>query len=389
MVILITRGCDEIIGVRLMLQLSALWRGSLLSLQSWRICGMPEAYLHMGAIDNALCSFIEETSVVFTASLCVAEGKRGNEVAMGPGDAVQGKTSQTDGLECLVFGGLLHRHSPLTPFELKTTVCPIKITQSFTIRLLQLMLNVGRCFTSIPLTWVESSCCDHVKSRQRSLIQCVLKIKTTGFDIETVDFDIDGIVMKFANAKGYKRTKNSDCIGLVRGNRTYDHRCLVPVTNKQETWNYDVSRICSQFDALVVFTTSLCVTEGKRGNEVATGPRDAVQGKTSQTDDLECLVFGGLLHRHTILHNLPIAADVECRQRSLIQCVLKRKTTGFDIETVDFDIDGIVMRRKPQPDTSRAASVFSGHQDIQFDKNEKISRATVRTYLFKAAKNEG
>ncbi|GJY60581.1 hypothetical protein Tco_0461238, partial [Tanacetum coccineum] len=40
----------------------------------------------------------------------IGEGKRGNEVEAGIGDAVQGKTSQMGSLECLVFDGLLHRH---------------------------------------------------------------------------------------------------------------------------------------------------------------------------------------------------------------------------------------------------------------------------------------
>ncbi|GJY24404.1 hypothetical protein Tco_0398062 [Tanacetum coccineum] len=88
------------------------------------------------------------------------------------------------------------------------------------------------------------------------------------------------------------------------------------------------------------------IMNGKRGNEVEAGIGDAVQGKTSQMGSLECLVFDGLLHRHTILHNPPIAADTanNCRrQRPLIQWVLKRKTTPFDIEAVDFDADGIVV----------------------------------------------
>ncbi|GJQ96421.1 hypothetical protein Tco_0007560 [Tanacetum coccineum] len=56
----------------------------------------------MGAMDKALYSFIKETS-----------GKRWNEVEAGLGDAVQGKTSETGCLECLVFGGLLHQYSGL------------------------------------------------------------------------------------------------------------------------------------------------------------------------------------------------------------------------------------------------------------------------------------
>ncbi|GKA86383.1 hypothetical protein Tco_0808094, partial [Tanacetum coccineum] len=37
--------------------------------------------------------------------------------------------------------------------------------------------------------------CDHVRKRKRSLIQWVLKRKTTASDIEAADFDIDGIVV--------------------------------------------------------------------------------------------------------------------------------------------------------------------------------------------------
>ncbi|GJT06138.1 hypothetical protein Tco_0840600 [Tanacetum coccineum] len=160
---------------------------------------MPEAYLHMAAMDKALCYFIEETS----------EGKRRNEVEAGPGDAVQGKPSQTCCLECLVFGGLLHVHSP---FELATTVWPFKIKynkihvdtfwnsrkKSFTIRLLQLMLNAAVASQVYLQHGLNQADCDHVKRRQRSLIQWVLKRKTTGSDIETVDFDTDGIVRNSA-----------------------------------------------------------------------------------------------------------------------------------------------------------------------------------------------
>ncbi|GJV59230.1 hypothetical protein Tco_1465330 [Tanacetum coccineum] len=72
----------------------------------------------MGAMDKALYSFIEETS-----------GKRWNEVEAGLGDAVQGKTSETGCLECLVFGGLLHQYS--LSLELRSHVTNLDLPLDF------------------------------------------------------------------------------------------------------------------------------------------------------------------------------------------------------------------------------------------------------------------
>ncbi|GJX05188.1 hypothetical protein Tco_0191104 [Tanacetum coccineum] len=165
--------------------------------------------------------------VVFTTSVLVAEGKRGNEVEASPR-----KTSQTS---------------------------------------LSVVLNAWFLAGFYTYTLVLFT-----ERRQRSLIQWVLKRKTKACDPDAPDFDGDGIVVpaefviyklkemwKISSHGQFWRLKSLSGKGLG-----FD--ALLAIFGGNEAKSNGVKR---NDLVRVVFTTSVLVAEGKRGNEVKASPR--------------------------------------------------------------------------------------------------------------------